>query len=158
MNLTNKQLSTLMPGYALPVKKRAKSNVTELSVHNAVCKYLKAQYPTAMFMSDFGAGIKMGIGMATRQSNQKSNHSYPDIIIFEPRGLFKGLMIEVKKDHDTLYTGKGIMRKNDHFEDQAKCIAELNERGYFATFGCGFDECKQIIDDYMSGFLTHTKF
>lgn len=124
--------------------------VTELSVHNQVCKYLKAQYPNVMFLSDFGAGIKMSIGMANRQSMQKSNHAFPDLMIFEPRGGYYGLFIEVKRDRDALYNKNGTIKKSDHIDDQIKAVSFLNNRGYYANFACGFDEAKSIIDKYLS--------
>ncbi len=130
-----------------------KNKVTELSVHNAVCKYLKLQYPGVMFLSDFGAGIKLSHGMADRQSMQKSNHAFPDIMIFEPRGGYYGLFIEIKRNDD-IYKKNGDFKKNEHIYDQIICRDLLNSKGYLANFGCGFDECKQIIDNY---FLTPFK-
>lgn len=124
--------------------------VTELSVHNQVCKYLKAQYPNVMFLSDFAAGIKMSIGMASRQSLQKSNHAFPDIMIFEPKLHYHGLFIEVKKDDSIYYKDTLTLKKNDHVENQLACLKELSRKGYMAQFGTGFDKCKQIIDWYMS--------
>lgn len=123
---------------------------TELSVHNQVCKYLKAQYPKVMFLSDFGAGIKMSIGMANRQSMQKSNHAFPDIMIFEPRGGWNGLFIEVKKDDSIYYKGTTDLKPVQHVLDQFHCIRLLTQKNYYADFGCGFIECKRIIDEYMS--------
>lgn len=123
--------------------------ITELEVHNQVCKYLKAQYPNVMFLSDFAAGIKMSIGMASRQSLQKSNHAFPDIMIFEPRGGYHGLFLEVKKDNGIFYKGTDNIKKNNHVEEQQECLNLLVKKGYRATFGCGFEDCKLIIDQYM---------
>lgn len=123
---------------------------SELSVHNQVCKYLKAQYPNVMFLSDFGAGIKMSIGMANRQSMQKSNHAFPDLMIFEPRGRYHGLFIELKRDVNSLLTKKGEYIKSEHISDQINCLTELCKRGYHAQFACGFDEAKLAIDNYLN--------
>lgn len=129
---------------------QSKNKVTELSVHNQVCKYLKAQYPNVMFLSDFAAGIKMSIGMASRQSMQKSNHAFPDIMVFEPRGRFHGLFLEVKRDSDALYNKDGSFKKSDHIEAQRYCITELYRKGYQAQFVCGFDAAKLVIDTYFT--------
>lgn len=126
---------------------------TELSIHNQVCKYLKAQYPNVMFLSDFAAGIKMSIGMASRQSLQKSNHAFPDIHILEPRNGYYGLFIEVKKDDSIFYKGTREIKPIKHIEDQFECMYQLNRKGYRAEFGCGFDECKKLIDDYFTPHL-----
>jgi len=130
-----------------------KIKVTELSVHNQVCKYLKAQYPNVMFLSDFAAGIKMSIGMASRQSMQKSNHAFPDIMVFEPNGKYKGLFIEVKKDDSIFYKGTREIKPVQHILDQFECMYQLNRKGYLADFGCGFDECKKLIDNYFTPHL-----
>lgn len=130
-----------------------KIKVTELSVHNQVCKYLKAQYPNVMFLSDFAAGIKMSIGMASRQSLQKSNHAFPDIMVFEKDiyEKYNGLFIELKRDHDALYAKSGQYIKSQHIEDQLNCLYALRDRGYKAEFACGFDEAVGIIRNYLSG-------
>jgi len=127
-----------------------KLKVTELSVHNQVCKYLKAQYPNVMFLSDFAAGIKLSHGMANRQSIQKSNHAFPDIMVFEPKGGWYGLFIEVKRDRAALYNKDGSYIKSDHIFNQGVALRQLSNKGYYAKFGCGFDECKQIIDNYLN--------
>lgn len=126
-----------------------KLKVTELSVHNQVCKYLKAQYPNVMFLSDFAAGMKMSIGMASRQSLQKSNHAFPDIMVFEPRGGYHGLFIEVKRDDSIFYKGTREIKPVQHILDQFECMYQLNRKGYRADFGCGFHECKKLIDNYL---------
>ncbi len=137
----------MMPGYFIPPKKREKSLTTELNVHNSVCKYLKLL--NVMFISDFAAGIKLTKGMAMRQKMQKSDHAYPDIIIFEPRGQFHGLFVELKRDHDALFNKNGTFKKSEHIDDQQICHDELRERGYFVEFACGFDEAKNLIDNYL---------
>lgn len=130
------------------VEKESLPKATELSVHNAICKYLKLQYPNAMFMSDFAAGIKLSHLMASRQSNQKSNHSYPDVIIFEPRGGYAALFIELKRDRDALYNKDGSFKKSEHLDRQRECHRSLRERGFMAEFACGFDEARHFIDLY----------
>ncbi len=127
---------------------------SELSVHNQVCKYLKAQYPNVMFLSDFAAGIKMSIGMASRQSMQKSGHAFPDIMVFEPNEKYKGLFIEVKKDDSIFYKDTRNLKPVQHVLDQQNCINLLRSKGYYADFCCGFDEAKSTIDIY---FTPHFK-
>jgi hypothetical protein len=122
----------------------------EIDVHIQVCKYLKLQYPGILFLSDFAAGIKMSIGMANRQKMMKSDHSFPDLMIFEPRGGYKGLFIELKRDRDALYNKDGSFKSSDHIADQYKTLNELRKKGYYAYFACGFDVAKNIIDNYLN--------
>ena len=65
---------------------------------------------------------------------------FPDLFIYEPRGSYHGLAIEMKR-----------VKGGKLSEAQAKCLAELNERGYKAAVCRGFDEAKKIIDDYLKG-------
>ena len=130
-------------------KKPSKATLKESDIHTQVCKYIKAQYPKIIFLSDFGAGIKMTDGMARRQVAQKSNHSFPDLMIFEPRNGFHGLFIELKRDIDSLYNKNGLFKKSEHIENQINCLMELCELNYYAVFACGFDEAKKIIDNYL---------
>lgn len=126
---------------------KEKVTITELSIHNQVCKYLKLL--NVMFLSDFAAGIKLSAGMANRQSMQKSNHAFPDIHILEPRNGKHGLFIELKRDVSALYNKNGTYIKSEHIEAQRACIVALNEKGYHAQFCCGFDEAKTAIDNYL---------
>lgn len=148
-SLTRKQLKELMPGYHIPPKKREPSlKGTELNVHSAVCKYLKLKQ--LMFISDFGAGIKLTKGMAMRQKMQKSDHDWPDIFVAEPRGIYHGLFIELKRDTDSLYNKDGTMIKSQHLTDQLICINMLNEKGYYARFACGTTEAVELVDKYLN--------
>lgn len=136
------------------VKPRNVSTLKESDVHLQVCKYLKAQYPKVLFLSDFGAGIKLTPGMAARQSMQKSNHSFPDLMIFERdiNDKYNGLFLELKRDKDALYTKSGQYLKSDHIAAQLECLYQLRDRGYKAEFACGFDEAKLFIDTYFRLF------
>jgi hypothetical protein len=146
--LFGKTLGKFVSSGELP-KERVKSTLTEAMVHAQVCKYLKAQYPNVMFISDFAAGMKMSIGMASRQNMLKSNHSFPDIHVLEPRNGKHGLFIEVKKDDSIFYKGTREIKPVQHVLEQFECMYQLNKKGYEADFGCGFDECKNIIDNYL---------
>lgn len=148
--MTRKEVKELMPGYRIPPVKRQKATLTETDVQTQICKYLKAQYPHVMFMSDSAAGAVLSPGMVSRMKLHRSAHSFPDLIIFEPKGVYHALFIEIKRDRDTLYCKDGSMRINERFQNQFKAIQELDKRKYFATFACGFDEAKKLIDNYMS--------
>lgn len=63
---------------------------------------------------------------------------FPDIFIYEPRGEFCGLAIELKR-----VSGGRVS------DAQRDWIDKLNARGYKAVVCKGFDEAKRTIDDYM---------
>jgi hypothetical protein len=62
----------------------------------------------------------------------------PDIVLPAARGGFFGLYIEMK------------VGKNKPTKDQEAYIIGLKGRGYLALVCWGFDEAKQVIEDYLS--------
>ena len=121
----------------------------EALLHQQIVNYLKVQYPDVIFRTDFAAGVKMTIGQAKRHKALQSDKCYPDLFIAQPRGRYAGAFIELKKAGTTIYKKNGELVKNEHIRCQAKMLDRLRRRGYFATFACGFDEAKHIIDNYL---------
>jgi hypothetical protein len=125
--------------------------MSEKTLHKAVCDYIRLQYPSVMFNSDLSGSMKLTIGQAVQIKALRSNRGYPDIVIYEPRGKYHGLFIELK-DEGTKLTKKDNLPATPHIQEQAECILKLVERGYFADFACGFDMAKNIIDRYLKEF------
>jgi hypothetical protein len=122
--------------------------MSEESLQMAVCKYIDLQYPNIIYTSDL-SGIKLTIGSAIKARNMRcKNFKIPDLLILEPSGIYHGLIIELKKDRDALYCKSGNTRDNKHVNAQLSSIKALYSKGYLATFACGFDEAKNIIDNY----------
>ena len=86
-----------------------------------------------------------------------------NFIIVRIQQNYHGLYLEIKKDGTKLKRDKDVkkllkgeakLRKagdwwDKHTEEQAKKLEKLRARGYKAEFGVGFDECQQIIDEYL---------
>jgi hypothetical protein len=122
----------------------------EEKVHTMLCEYINYQYPNVIFTSD-ASGIYVGKQRAIIMSKQRSKHKIPDLLIFEPRGGYFGLFIEVKASKKDLYLKDNkTLRKSEHLEAQNDTLQKLINRGYVAKFGCGFEYCKALIDLYMS--------
>jgi hypothetical protein len=107
--------------------------------HIAVVAYLRYQYPDALYTI-----APSGNALARKTANRFKAMGYragtPDIMIFEPRGGFCGLFIEMK------------VRKGGRVsEEQEAFIEALRARGYFAFVAFGADEAKKTIDAYMKG-------
>ena len=122
--------------------------MTEQTTHSQICQYLKAQYKSAIFNTDL-SGVKLPIGLAVKASKLRSSSGFPDIVIYEPRGGFSGLFIEVKAD------GISLVKKNGdwispHVEKQNDMMNALRKRGFWAEFCCGFNQAKIMIDYYMN--------
>ena len=124
----------------------------EYQLQKQVCQYLRLQYPNVLFMSDSIAFCHLTMPQAVRnKAVQKEGFKCPDLVILEPRGGHNGLFIELKKESP--YLKGGNLSTNAHIQGQAKTIADLKAKGYWACFAWGFDMAKDIIDDYMEQSL-----
>ena len=121
--------------------------MSEYTTHKAVANYIKLQYPNVIFTSD-SSGIKLSMGSALKMLALKSENKIPDMIILSPNKKYHGLIIEIKKIEKSPYLKDGSISKVKHVQEQNKTLEILSKIGYKAVFGVGFDNCKQIIDEY----------
>lgn len=59
-----------------------------------------------------------------------------------------GLFIELKKEGTRLKKKNGEWA-SEHIAEQAEILERLEFRGYRAVFAVGFDEAKEVIDEYL---------
>lgn len=122
--------------------------MNERTIHKQVCRYIKLQYPKAIFNSDL-SGMNTHKIQAAQNKALRSSRAFPDIVIYEPKNGFHGLFIELKADGVRLWKKKGDWA-SEHLREQADMIHELRKRGYYASFAIGFDEAKRVIDFYLT--------
>ena len=152
--------------------------MTELELQAQVADYIRLRYPSVIFHSDFGSGIKLTMGQAIKQKRLNGGRrAWPDMFLAEPgytktecklvdpamnkvvderytlRNQKHGLFIELKKGGTRIYKKDGTLVANEHIREQFDMLADLRHKGYAAEFACGFDEAKKLIDDYMDGEL-----
>ena len=134
--------------------------MTELEVQIQVADYLRLRYPDVLFHSDYGSGLRLTPGQAIKQKRlQGGRRSWPDMFIAKPKLTMQddmpiymhGLFIELKKAGTHIYKRNGGLVADPHIREQAKMLRELEQTGYMAVFACGFDEAKEIIDEYLGG-------
>lgn len=114
-----------------------------------VCNYLDIQYKDIIYTADL-SGIRLPIGLALKAQKQRcKKYKILDLLIFEPRHGYHGLVIELKKNRDEVFTKTNQMRQNEHILSQFEAIQKLTLLGYKACFGLGFDHTKQILDEYL---------
>ena len=123
---------------------------TEESIQISVCNYLRIQYPSALFICDVASGMKLTIGQAVKAQRMRKGRGWPDIFIAQKSGDRCGLFIELKKEGTVIWNKDGTIRKDDHLIEQGMMHEWLTSRGYQAQFAIGFDEAKQIIDNYLN--------
>jgi len=61
----------------------------------------------------------------------------PDLMIFDPRGIYSGLAIELKAGY------------NKPTENQLKCLRELENRKWKVLWSNSLDEVLEEIDNYL---------
>ena len=122
---------------------------SEAQLHEAVCDYIRLQYPNILFNSDM-SGVKLTMGQAKKAKKLRSSKGFPDLVIYEPRNGKHGLFLELKRDGERLLKKDGSF-KTEHLKDQSEVMAKLNRTNYVALFAIGFDEAKEIIEKYLCG-------
>ena len=123
---------------------------SEADLQVQVADYLRLQYPSVMFHSDFGSGVKLTMGQAIKQKRQNGGRrAWPDMALAEPRGKYHGAYIELKRPGTRIYKKDGTLVADEHIREQFDVLKQLRKRGYIAEFACGFDEAKEIIDNYL---------
>lgn len=150
---------------------------SEHNLYEQIARYLQLQYPNVIYRFDIAADLKLTMGQAAKHKRLHPERGYPDLFISEPKiakpqcrvltdeerrelekGMdfisvkiqqnYHGLYLEVKKDGEKLTKKDGSWR-TPHIAEQAEMLEKLRQAGYKAEFGAGFDECKQIIDEYL---------
>ena len=124
-------------------------HMNEQELQTLVADYLSIQYPNVIFHSDFGSGVKLTPWQAILQKRQNGGRrAWPDLFIAEPAGMRCGLFIELKRYGTRLKKRNGGWASS-HIAEQAVMLDDLIEKGYSARFAVGFDEAKEIIDNYL---------
>ena len=137
----------------------------EIDLQAQVADYIRLQYPSAIFHSDFGSGIKLTMGQAIKQKRLNGGRrSWPDMMIAETMlrrekdgtyTAYSGLFVELKKEGTRIFKRDGTLVADEHIREQFDMLHDLRARGYAAEFACGFDEAKKLIDGYMKGRYAH---
>lgn len=132
---------------------------TEADLQIQVADYLRLQYPDVVFHSDFGSGIKLSMRQAARQKRMNGGwRAFPDMFIAKPilgfdkdkQPFYKhGLFIELKREGTRILKRDGSYVADKHIREQAQMLEHLCRLGYVACFAVGFDQAKQIIDNYL---------
>jgi hypothetical protein len=125
--------------------------MTEHDEQVAVVDYLHERYPNILFWSTpngarlaSGRGKQAGKLAAIRWFRLVAEGALPgvsDLIIFEPRGGYSAMFVEMKRDDG----GDGGS------ENQLWFLRQIEERGGFGVIAEGYEDAKTWIDSYLSG-------
>ena len=112
-----------------------KNGSPEHDIQVAIVGLLESIEPTPLYSATVG-GVRLAIHTAKKMKEAGYSKGVPDMLVYEPRGMYAGLAIEVK-------TEKG--RASD---EQKEWIRQLNSKGWRAEICKCFEECADVICEY----------
>ena len=121
----------------------------EHDLYAMLADYLRYNYKNIIWRFDLAADLKLTIGQARKHKRLQQHRGYPDLFIAEPRGKYHGAYIELKKAGTRIFKKDGTLVADEHIREQFDMLEQLRRKGYVAEFACGFDEAKEIIDNYL---------
>jgi hypothetical protein len=118
--------------------KRKSTPESESNQQEIVIKYLRLAYPDALYCASAG-GMRTSYLQAIKMKRTGYVKGFPDLFIYEPRGGFFGLAIEMKKEK-----GGVASPEQKRWQDQ------LRNRGYASYICKGNEEAIKVIDEYFN--------
>jgi hypothetical protein len=131
-------VKTFKKTYKKSAAKRKPTPESESNQQELVIKYLRLAYPDALYCASAG-GMRTSYLQAIKMKRTGYVKGFPDLFIYEPRGEFYGLAIEMKK-----VKGSKIEPEQLQWQEQ------LRNRGYCSYICKGKDEAIKIIDEYFN--------
>lgn len=127
--------------------KNSLASPTEDDEQELVVKFINYKYKDWIYQVNWLSGCKLPIGLAVKAKRKGHQKSIPDIMIFEPRGDYHGLFIELKrKGSKTLKRNGEVV--SPHLAEQLKTLSRLHDKGYAAVLSCGYHEAVDYIAAY----------
>jgi len=122
---------------------------TEHGIYTFIADWMKFAHPEIIWFFEM-SGVRVHPGTRAKIKHMRSDRGIPDLIILEPRGGYNGLLIEIKKAGSNPYTKGGILKKDQHIQEQNQMLLRLMNKGYYATFATGLTETQRIINIYLN--------
>jgi len=117
-----------------PIKRKVNK---EDDLQTAVVTYLKLEYK-ALYCASLGGQYQKYHSQRMKAKRTGYVAGFPDLFIYEPKGKYNGLAIELK------------VKGNYASPKQKDWLFYLTERGYKAEVCTGFDQAKELIDNYFN--------
>lgn len=109
----------------------------ESDIQIASIYWFKLQYPKYIIASIPNGGSRNVIE-ATRMKREGTLKGLPDVVIYEPHGIFHGCFVEFKAP------------KGRHSKEQIEMMGELLKRGYSVNTCYSFDDFRTVVKKYFS--------
>ena len=107
----------------------------EYELQKAVCKYLDLN--NILYCGSMGGQYQIHFSQRIKAKKSGYKKGFPDLFIYEPKGKYNGLAIELK-------VGYNKATKEQWFWNE-----QLNKRNYKAVVCCGIDEALSVIKNYL---------
>ena len=130
---------------------------TEHMLYSQIATYLQVHYPNVIWRFDIAADMKLTKGQAVKHKHLNPHRGYPDLFIAEPKQGSNGLYIEIKVEATRMKKKDGTWA-SDHLAEQNEMLNKLQAKGYAAYFARGYNEVKDIIDEYLGGTNGEVEF
>ena len=131
-------VKTFKKTYKKSASRRKVSPESESNQQEIVVKYLRLAYPDALYCASAG-GMWTSDSQRIKMARTGYVKGFPDLFIYEPRGEFHGLAIEMKK-----VKGSKIEPEQVQWQEQ------LRNRGYASYICKGNEEAIKVIDEYFN--------
>jgi hypothetical protein len=132
-------VTTYKKTYKKSATKRKTTPESESNQQEIVIKYLRLAYPDALYCASAG-GMRTSYLQAIKMKRTGYVKGFPDLFIYEPRGEYHGLAIEMKKEK-----GGTASPEQKRWQD------DLRNRGYCSYICKGSEEAIKQIDEYFNG-------
>ncbi|QDP48235.1 MAG: hypothetical protein Unbinned585contig1001_5 [Prokaryotic dsDNA virus sp.] len=108
----------------------------EYQLQKAVCKYLDLN--NVLYCGSMGGQYQVHFSQRIKAKKSGYKKGFPDLFIYEPRGDYYGLAIELKVGY------------NKPTKEQLYWQKELNKRNYKSCVCKGIDEALDTIINYLN--------
>ena len=107
----------------------------EYQLQKAVCKYLDLQ--NVLYCGSMGGQYQVHYSQRIKAKKSGYKRGFPDLFIYEPKGKYHGLEIELKVGY------------NKPTKEQLYWQKELIKRQFKAEICTGIDEALEVINKYL---------
>ena len=108
----------------------------EYKLQKAICEFLDLS--NILFCGSMGGNYQAHISQRIKAKKSGYKRGFPDLFIYEPRGKYHGLAIELKVGY------------NKPTKEQLEWIEQLNKRNYKAVVCRGIDETLYELQKYLN--------
>lgn len=118
-------------------------------IQNEVCQYLRRFHPQVYYHVDL-AGIRVTSKYQRLIiSRQQGPEGFPDIVIYERRGRYNGLVLEMKRE-SPFKKRDGQLKSDEHLQAQDRWLKQFRSLDFDSDFYWSAESAIEKIAKYLS--------